>query len=284
MIKALFKTKDRRLIGIYILATALIYGAFWATYYLARDIISITAEQMYFLAGLLALLGFLPLVIRVKDKEHVRDAEECEEQEEKEVTKEQLGENLFIFHPKFPYIPFISIAVLNTAIGIVMSAVFLQQNIVPSRFFGLVLLIMLGIKIGQLLFGEFLLNTLKAKWLFSFFTAGFILAEIAACFYIIPIFLNDAAIGLQLLFTGLLCVFYSLGQIHVRKKWGKSFWDEAAVAYMYGFIYVIVVLVIVGIMIATKGEALEGVGDIGIEIGSSKAKKKKPVQSSKDVI
>jgi len=232
---------------------------------------------VYWLAGILIVLGLLPLFIRAKDKKHIRDIEEDDEPEEAEVTNEQLGANLFILHPKFPFIPFISVAVLNIAIGIIMSAVFLQNDIEPSRFFGLVLLIMLGIKIGQLLFGEFLINALGAKWLFSIFTVLFILAEIAACFYIIPILINNDAIGLQLLFTGLLCVFYSLGQIHVRKKWGKTFWDEAAVAYMYGFIYVIVVAVIAGVVIATKGEALQGVGDIGsLDFSSNKKRKKKP--------
>lgn len=272
MIKRLFRKKDRRLVGIYILATLLIYGAFWVSYYLCHDIVSVKViNRMYVLAGMLTAIGFLPLVIRVKNKKFIRNIEEGEEPEE--VSNEQLGANLFILHPKFPFIPFISIVILNITIGIVMSAVFLQNGIVPSRFFGLVLLIMLAIKIGQLLFGEFLINNLKAKWWFSFFTAAFIILEIAACFYIIPILLNNDAIGLQLLFTGLLCVFYSLGQIHVRKKWGKTFWDEAAVAYMYGFIYVIVALVILGIVIATKGEALHGLEGVG-DIGSAKKKKK----------
>ena len=155
MIRKLFKTKDRRLVGIYIMATALIYGAFWASYYLTRDYyikgtrVMPSLAWMYWLAGILALLGFLPLVIRVKNREHVGDIEEGEERKEQEITKEHLNENLFIFNPRFQYIPFISIAVLNIAIGIVMSVAFLDAGIVPSRFFGLVLLIMLGIKIGQ---------------------------------------------------------------------------------------------------------------------------------------
>lgn len=274
MIKYLLRTKDRRLIAIYVLTSLLIYGAFWFSYYL------IEGKQSIVIAVCIVIAGLLPLLIRKKSKK--AQEPDDEDNQDNKATDEIHTENEYKYDsaespkkPKFPFIPIVSIILINIGIGFTISAFFLITKIVPSRFFGLVLLIMLGYKIVQLVIGEFFQNTLKSKWLFRTLYIFCLILEIIGAILIAVYAWQAEPIMWQVFYALLLCIFYSFGQLYLRKQTKKNFWDVASMAYLLGFVFIFVIAIIILSIFGGDGSIdLGGLGDLG-PVGNDKKKRKK---------
>ncbi|MDD4003169.1 MAG: hypothetical protein PHE12_03150 [Clostridia bacterium] len=178
---------------------------------------------------------------------------------------------LYSIFRKSTFVSLLFVFIISLSIGMAISSFFIATKIVPSRFFGLVLLIMLFYKVFQAFLGGIIKNK---KIYYTFFTVCCFL-EAAACIIIGFGAYADAPLLWQVFYALLICFFYSCAQIVLRNKAEKEFWKSAVNAYLLGFVFIIVLVIILIICVLSEdGSLLEvffGSGDV------STGKKKKKI-------
>lgn len=223
---------ERKIIFIYFITTVILYCGFWLSYYNMGYVLSLLLSL-----GLVVVFGVLYSFFR----------------------KSTLMSLLFVF-------------IISLSIGMAISSFFIATKIVPSRFFGLVLLIMLLYKVFQALTGGIIKNK---KLYYTFFTVCCFL-EAIACIFIGFGAYADAPLLWQVFYSLLICFFYSCSQIVLRNRADSEFWKSAVTAYLLGFVFIIVVVIVLIISVLSEdGSLLEiffGSGDIS---AGERSKKKK---------
>ena len=213
MLRKLFDNNEVRIILIYIITTAIIYASFWIGYYFMPFWVALGVSIVLFAVG-----GALYAVFR-----------------------------------KYYWSPMAYVFALSAGIGLAVSLLFIALPIVPSKFFGVVLLIMLGYKILQAVFGAIVKQRL-ASYIMLIVC---LLAELVACIIVGVVAYADAGLYWQIFFALLLCFFYSCAQIYLRKCGKENFWHNAAIAYLLGFVFIFVLVVLLVIsMLAEDGAPL----------------------------
>ena len=159
----------------------------------------------------------------------------------------------------------------GVGLGLCISAYFLHANLNPSKFFGLVLLILIGIKCLQ----AYICSVIKYK---RTYLAIFAVVEVAAAIVVLVYASIDPALMSQIAFSIGIGVFLSLGQIgYFSKKRSFDSWRNAAVGLFIG--YIILFLLIIS-LISGEGDGVDLSG-FGGEVGNgSKKKKKKDVNKT----
>ncbi|MCL2484170.1 MAG: hypothetical protein FWD89_04600 [Firmicutes bacterium] len=165
---------------------------------------------------------------------------------------------------------------LSTGIGVglTISAFFLHFDLEPSRFFGLVLLIFLGIKCLQ----AFVCAHIPFK---RIFIVSFIALEITATILVCVFADLDYALMSQIAFGLAVGIFLSLGQIgFFSRKNPEDTWKNAAMGLLIG--YAIIFLIVISIIF--EGGGLEGIGDLssgGPDVSKKKKIEEQIVQTTK---
>lgn len=146
---------------------------------------------------------------------------------------------------------------LSLAIGLSLSAIFTGLKLPASRFLGLTLLIMVGYK-GLQLFITYIIHNRILK---NIINSLFVIAEIISIILVMTSKL-DVSVRYQLLSTGLVGIFYSLGIFTLFNSGESSFWRTAAICYFIGFalIFIIAVLIIISAL-CEDGSPFESLGE-----------------------
>lgn len=215
-----------KLVAIYFGAVALLYAGFWLGYY------NLTNWQGVIISASLVVLSCIALAI---------------------------------FRDKTAFAIQLCV-VVSFSLGMAISTFFVILKIEPSRFFGLVLLIMLGYKILQ----TFIISKIPFKKSFSIIC---IILEIIACTVFGVFAQKDAGLYSQIAFSCAVAVFLSFGQIALYQGAENAFWRTIALSFVLGFVYIVVIMVLIIISIASEdGSFLEVFGD-GLTFGNNKKKK-----------
>lgn len=235
MLRRLLSNSESKIILLYIFTTALIYCFFWVGYYFLPF-----ASAVVLSVVLTVLMGIVYAIFR-----------------------------------KTTLMPILFVAVLSSSIGLIISSFFTATSIVPSRFFGLVLVIMLAYKSLQAFVGA---KIKSRKLYYAFFTVSIALEIIALICVCVAAFIN-AGLYWQIFFTLTLCFFYSCTQIYFRKHKDENLWKFVANAYLLGFIFIFILVILLVIsMLLEDGEPLgalfEGIG-AGIDSDINPKKKRK---------
>lgn len=215
MISKLFAGIEAKMVALYMAATVILYGSFWLGWY---------SGMLYNTLLTLALVFVVVFAV------------------------------IFFVFKNTTWAPMLTMMITITAIGFVISAFFVATRIVPSRFWGLCLLIMLAYKTAQALLGR-LFGSRTA--FYAFCTVLAVLEAIATAVVGVFAFMNGP-LTWQVFFALLICVFYSLGQIALRKNSAANFWKTAATSFLKGFVFIFVLVVI---LILSDGELDFGGGE-----------------------
>jgi len=173
----------------------------------------------------------------------------------------------FILHKKNTVVALTFIITTGIGLGLCISAYFLHSELIPSRFFGLVLLIFAGIKCLQ----SFICSIIKYK---KIFIACMIALEIIAIIILLINIHFEPALIAHILFALAISIFLSLGHIgFFMRNYHKNSWRNAALGLLIGYI-IIVLLIIFLITEGNSAEGLEGLAAIGDDSNREKKENK----------
>lgn len=170
----------------------------------------------------------------------------------------------FIIYRKKTAVAIIFIIATGLGLGLCISAFFLHKELIPSKFFGLVILIFLGIKCLQ----AFICSIIAYKKLLIM---GFVFVEILAVILLLAnIEIFDAALKAQVIFALAISIFLSLGHIgFFSKEYSLNSWRNAAIGLLIGYIIIVIIIIC---LIAEDGP--DGF-DLSLDIDAKKPKPKK---------